>query len=91
VRSQWVVQHVAARSRAEAQAWRLRTPALADARIVALARREEGEHYFVVVSGPFADRDAAARFVQQQGLAATTWIRGAASLKASLPPEDSRR
>lgn len=91
VRGQWVVQHVAVRTREEAYAWRLRTPALADARIVALARREEGERYFVVVSGPFADRDAATRFVQQQRLAVTTSIRGAASLKASLPPEAPRR
>jgi hypothetical protein len=91
VRGQWVVQHVAVRTREEALAWRLRTPALADARIVALARREEGERYFVVVSGPFADRDAATRFVQQQRLAVTTSIRGAASLKASLPPEAPRR
>jgi len=90
VRRQWLVQHVAVPTFEDARAWRSRNRGLSDARIVALARREAGEVYFVVISGPFVDRDTAARFAEEASLQPTFWIRDVASLQASLPVDRVR-
>lgn len=90
-RTQWVVQHVALPTLGDAVAWQTDHPQIVGTKIVMLARRGSKQRYFVVVSGPFADRDAANRLNQDgQGAAAQVWVRSAVSLQAALPAADAQ-
>ena len=86
-RGQWVVQHVALTTQDEMIAWRATQPESVELQVVPVIRRDQGDRYFVAVSGPFVDRPSAERFVRQNRLPSTTWVRSAASLKAVLAPE----
>ncbi len=78
------VQHVSLGSEAQARAWRLRHPALSQAKIVTLGSRGKDQR-FAVVSGPFATRKAAEAFAARQGIPVKSWVRPQPSLKSALP------
>ena len=87
VGGQWVVQHVALSTEAEMATWRTARPGLDELKVVPVVQSEHGDRYFVAVSGPFVDRTTAERFVRQNQLPSTAWVRSAGSLKAVLAPE----
>ena len=88
-KTDFFVQYVALDSLAVAQAWRDAQPALNKAQIVQINVEQGSKTKFVVVSGPFRNRNAAVEFAKSKGLPAGYWIRGAGLLQASLKPAGS--
>jgi len=85
----FVVQHAAMPSYQAAQDWQKSIPALSSARIVALYRPNQKMAYFVVVSGPFANRVLATEAAQARGAQAAAWVRSARSLREQFTPEQA--
>ena len=85
----FVVQHAAMPSYQAAQDWQKSIPALSSARIVALYRPNQKMAYFVVVSGPFANRVLATEAAQARGAEAAAWVRSARSLREQFTPEQA--
>ena len=88
-KTDFFVQYVALDSLAVAQAWRDAQPALNKAQIVQINVEQGSKTKFVVVSGPFRNRNAAVEFAKSKGLPAGYWIRGAGLLQAALKPAGS--
>ncbi len=85
----FVVQHAAMPSYQAALDWQKSIPALSSARIVALYRPNQKMAYFVVVSGPFANRVLATEAAQARGAEAAAWVRSARSLREQFTPEQA--
>lgn len=77
------VQHISLGTMADARAWRVRHPALSQARIVAINTPGRGVR-FAVLSGPFQTRKQADAFAQRHGVPPKPWVRPATSLRAAL-------
>ncbi len=88
-KTDFFVQYVALDSLAVALAWRDAQPALNKAQIVQINVEPGSKTKFVVVSGPFRNRNAAVEFAKSKGLPAGYWIRGAGLLQAALKPAGS--
>ena len=88
-KTDFFVQYVALDSLAVAQAWRDAQPALNKAQIVQINVEQGSKTKFVVVSGPFRNRNAAVEFAKSKGQPAGYWIRGAGLLQAALKPAGS--
>ena len=88
-KTDFFVQYVALDSLAVALAWRDAQPALNKAQIVQINVEQGSKTKFVVVSGPFRNRNAAVEFAKSKGLPAGYWIRGAGLLQAALKPAGS--
>ena len=83
-KTDFFVQYVALDSLAVALAWRDAQPALSKAQIVQINVEQGSKTKFVVVSGPFRNREAAVEFATSKGLPAGYWIRGAGLLQAAV-------
>ena len=88
-KTDFFVQYVALDSLAVALAWRDAQPALNKAQIVQINVEQGSKTKFVVVSGPFRNRNAAVEFAKSKGQPAGYWIRGAGLLQAALKPAGS--
>ncbi len=77
------VQFVALDSYDAAVAWRDGKAALAGAQIVQIKVEQGAKTKFVVLTGPYRNRDAAEEFTAKKGVPANYWIRAAGPLQAA--------
>jgi len=86
-RDHYFVQSVALDTFDLAAAWRAARPSLAQAMIVPVLIGDGTATKYVVISGPFKTRGAAADFAKNKDVPADRWLRQAASLQAVLAAE----
>ena len=86
-RDQYFVQSVALDTFDLAAEWRAARPALSQAMIVPVLIGDGTATKYVVISGPFKTRGAAADFAKNKDVPADRWLRQAASLQAVLAAE----
>lgn len=86
-RDHYFVQSVALDTFELAAEWRAARPALAQAMIVPVLIGDGTATKYVVISGPFKTRGAAADFAKNKDVPADRWLRQAASLQAVLAAE----
>ena len=76
----WVLQHAALDTLAEAKALKASSPSLDDARILMTQRKAKG-YYFIVVTGPYANRAAAQEQMKKNPTWTKAWLRGPKSMQ----------
>lgn len=76
----WVLQHAALDTLDEAKALKASSPSLEDARILMTQRKAKG-HYYIVVTGPYANRAAAQEQMKKNPTWTKAWLRGPKSMQ----------
>ncbi len=76
----WVLQHAALDTLAEAKALKASSPSLEDARILMTQRKAKG-YYYIVVTGPYANRAAAQEQMKKNPTWTKAWLRGPKSMQ----------
>jgi cell division septation protein DedD len=76
----WVLQHAALDTLAEAKALKASSSSLEDARILMTQRKAKG-YYYIVVTGPYANRAAAQEQMNKNATWAKAWLRGPKSMQ----------
>jgi septal ring-binding cell division protein DamX len=79
----WLAQHAALESYGSAQDWINKRQGLAKAKIVKVKSRKNNKIYYVVVSGPYINLEAARAAAKKLGQP-ESWIRGVRSLQGDL-------
>jgi hypothetical protein len=79
----WLAQHAALESYETAQDWITKRKGLAKAKIVKVKSRKNNKIYYVVVSGPYINLEAARAAAKKLGQP-ESWIRGVRSLQGDL-------
>ena len=76
----WVLQHAALDTLDEAKALKASSPSLEDARILMTQRKAKG-YYYIVVTGPYANRAAAQEQMKKNPTWTKAWLRGPKSMQ----------
>ena len=80
----YFVQFVALDSYTAAVAWRDAKPALSAAQILQIGVEQGRKTKFVIISGPYRNRQEATEFTSGKGVPGEFWLRDAASLQAAV-------
>jgi len=75
-----VLQHAALDTLAEAKALKASSSSLEDARILMTQRKAKG-YYYIVVTGPYANRAAAQEQMKKNPTWTKAWLRGPKSMQ----------
>ena len=76
----WVLQHAALDTLDEAKKFMASTPSMQEARILLTQRKAKG-YYFIVVTGPYANRAAAQEQMTKNPAWSKAWLRGPKSMQ----------
>lgn len=76
----WILQHAALDTLIEAKALKASSASLDEARILMTQRKAKG-YYFIVVTGPYANRAAAQEQMKKNPSWAKAWLRGPKSMQ----------
>ncbi len=79
----WILQHAAMETQEEAFSIRAKTPGLQDAHVV-WTRRKSGKAYFIVVTGPYSNRQAAEAEMKKSAVMSKSWLRSARALQGQM-------
>ena len=79
----WVLQHGAYESLAEAKAFQANSSLFKSAKVL-FSQRKGGKSFYIVLTGPYADKATAEAQVRQNPAMAKAWLRTSKSLKAQF-------
>jgi len=79
----WVMQHGAFDSLAEARAFQANSSLFKSAQVL-LSQRKGGKSFYIVLTGPYADKATAETQMRQNPAMAKAWLRTSKSLKAQF-------
>jgi hypothetical protein len=79
----WVLQHGAFDSLAEARGFQTNSSLFKSAQVL-FSQRKGGKSFFIVVTGPYADKNVAETQMRQNPAMAKAWLRTSKSLKAQF-------